>query len=693
MSYKTTYKPNRYNSINYRYINSKTMTKSELSRLKEKFIGESNNNNICGIRNIGNNCYLNSGLQIIASCNELVYELNNSSSIGKFIQLLKDAIRSLLNDRIYDPTDFIDYFSRYNSDFIRGSQCCSQNFIRTLIKNINNDYKYSHFNLIRNNAKYNPEDTFESNEYNKFISSNQIFPESKAQSIFSGITKSYSQGKCKCRKLIEQYSFSFFIDLNLYLDEINYRCSFSEVLKQNIGIENNLIMDCPYCKEEISLKEKTKIIKLPEILIFTLERYQGPFNDVEIIPNETLEMSQYIDKSLKENGTKYELFAINIRLGRSANFGHEICQVKRNGKWYEINDSVGKEISRTGYYNSSYGLFYRKINSNNNIKLFEPKEENVSSCCGSTPLSKNTIYCSNYTNDENNNFLSNKNYLNCGLNIIALFDKLWKELKDLDNKDLPEFIKTLKEFKERLNNNKSNNDNNDLFIRFNEFIEEDSDLNKENKNYTQNFILILLKKINKELLLKPKIKKINISKLYTPDGKERNDYDDFIKNKNINHESKANSIFSFMIKFKNKNKYSFDYFIDLKINLEKFKEDEYDIKEILEEYFSNNVKNKYVSKKIIKLPDILIFTIERNNRSTKIIPNESINMKDYIDDKCIKKENLKFELFAVYLRTERNIEICQVKKDQWYEISAPAPKKTNLTTDYRLINGLFYKRK
>jgi ubiquitin C-terminal hydrolase len=96
-------------------------------------------NNICGIKNIGNNCYLNSGLQIIASCDELVYELNNSNNKGKFVHLLTDAIKSLLKNGIYDPTDFITYFSRYNSDFIRGSQCCSQNFIRTLIKNINHD--------------------------------------------------------------------------------------------------------------------------------------------------------------------------------------------------------------------------------------------------------------------------------------------------------------------------------------------------------------------------------------------------------------------------------------------------------------------------------------------------------------------------------------------------------------------------
>ena len=97
---------------------------------------------------------------------------------------------------------------------------------------------------------------------------------------------------------------------------------------------------------------------MPDILIFTLERFQGKYNDEEIMPNEILEMSQYIDSSLKENEIKYEyeLFAINIRFGRNANSGHEICKVKRNEKWYEINESMGREIKSLSCYNYSYVL-------------------------------------------------------------------------------------------------------------------------------------------------------------------------------------------------------------------------------------------------------------------------------------------------------------------------------------------------
>ena len=104
---------------------------------------------------------------------------------------------------------------------------------------------------------------------------------------------------------------------------------------------------------------------MPNVLIFTLERNLGNPNKVPIIPNNTINMDKYLDKNLKIDSAEYELFAINIRLGSTINFGHEICQVKRNNIWYEISDTLGNvlgnELPKDYYNDSSYGLFYRKI--------------------------------------------------------------------------------------------------------------------------------------------------------------------------------------------------------------------------------------------------------------------------------------------------------------------------------------------
>ena len=215
--------------------------------------------------------------------------------------------------------------------------------------------------LISEYDLYKPEDKIESQKYSQFIESNKYFPECMALRLFSGISKSHSYGKCKeCQRNIFDYSFSYFIDQNIYLDNIPENCYFSKVLFENLGNVNDLTMNCPGCGKEIEVKEKTKIIKLPEILIFTLERYKDRINYAYINPHEIIDMKNYLDNSVTLTNTKYELFAINIRLGKTNDFGHEICQVKRDGNWYEINDTEVYEKTKD-YNNYSYGLFYKRL--------------------------------------------------------------------------------------------------------------------------------------------------------------------------------------------------------------------------------------------------------------------------------------------------------------------------------------------
>ncbi len=316
----------------------------------------------CGIINYGNNCYLNSGLQILATCEKFVKELDKyKGSKSELISLLNDALNKILKDEIFDPRNFAIYFCNLNNQYIE-AQNCSQTFIRTILKNINDELlKLGDIHLIKEYNLFKTENEMEKQKYLQFIESNKYFPECMALQLFSGISKSHSYGKCEnCNKNIFDYSFSYFIDQNIYLDNIQKSCNFSKVLFDNIGNVNDLTMNCPGCRKEIVVKEKTKIIKLPEILIFTLERYKERINNVWIEPDKTIDMNIYLDNSVSLTNTNYELFAINIRFGKTNDFGHEICQVKRNGEWYEINDI--KAYKKTNDYNdNSYGLFYKRL--------------------------------------------------------------------------------------------------------------------------------------------------------------------------------------------------------------------------------------------------------------------------------------------------------------------------------------------
>ena len=690
---------------------------------------------VCGIINLGNNCYLNSGLQILASCEELTKELKKNETFGfnnRLVDLLNRAFDSILFKNLYDPEGFIEYFCNINYDFIKGSQACSQNFIRTLIRNINDCCQKN----IKINTLYNPINSKEKQQYNKFLELNKIYPESNAISIFSCINKTHSAGKCpKCGEKIDNYSFSYFIDQNMYLDEFYNRCKFSEVLKANIGNESNLILDCPRCKKEIEIKEETKIIKLPEILIFTLERYQGQTNKVKIEPDKILDMKQYIDKSINVDNTLFELFAINIRFGSTANFGHEICQVKRNGKWYEINDSSGHEINELSYFDSSYGLFYRKIKNDTSEKK---AKENIFNQSRQTPNIKiknnydNNIDDINYNKKVENNLSTIKEkfdknisndenkYINCAFQIIGINNELYSTLNLYKNIQSNIIINTTKNIINDIRSNKNPN-----------FCELINCLEAKNQKvfYVDNensidFLTKLIKIMNEESL----ISKEGLILKYEDYLKNQDvNYIDFIRKNKLYPQSNIYSIFSLMTRHytygkciqckKNVINNSYDNELNYLIYLPKYiKNKQYDFSKILKSNIENakskemrcpNCKKKNNFKettKIIKFPEIFIFHlnrfVENNNiiNKTEIIPDNILEMSSYSDYNLkTKMDKINYKLFAVYIMKNAingsTEHICQIAKDGgWYEFNNGTKKPIPKSSFYGNSCGLYYKR-
>ena len=317
--------------------------------------------NFVGLVNIGNNCYLNAGLQILSRCYPLIIELlNYNYDQDKLMKLLVETMLSLLlrKDKYYNPSKFIECFCKRNKEFIQGQQNCSQDFIRTILRNINDIFEKN----IRDDYGYMPGNPKEFNAYKKYILENQIFPMSKPYSIFSGILKINITGICpNCGTKINDYSFSHFVDQILYLDSFSSKCKFSEVLEKNIGKQNKVTMKCSGCKEKIQCKSVSKFVKIPEIFIFTLERFLIR-NKVPVEADENINIYDLVDESLKinKNSCNYELFAVNIRLGNDLSFGHEICHIKEKNKWYTINDKEF-HLKTQEFDENSYGLFYRKI--------------------------------------------------------------------------------------------------------------------------------------------------------------------------------------------------------------------------------------------------------------------------------------------------------------------------------------------
>lgn len=112
---------------------------------------------LCGIKNYENNCYFNSGLQILVSCERFLEELKKYYIYNKpLTNILREAIYKLQKEKNYDPLKFLTYFTTKNTEFF-GVQSCWQNFIRTLLKNLNDELNSTCNNLIVESEYYRPQ--------------------------------------------------------------------------------------------------------------------------------------------------------------------------------------------------------------------------------------------------------------------------------------------------------------------------------------------------------------------------------------------------------------------------------------------------------------------------------------------------------------------------------------------------------
>ena len=203
------------------------------------------------------------------------------------------------------------------NEFLKGSKVNKQekknnleNFIKILIYNMNNEFLKIKYNLLdENNLKYKPGNNKEIKEYHAFV--DKIFPQSSILFTFSSIVKNSNYAKCRCGKIFEGLYFEHSIYQKISLD--NYISSnFSYILNESFSDKSKKVF-CDKCSKKIQLKTTKKFIKLGEVLIFTFEN-----KNINIHPDEVIDLKNYIDDSLKNTNTAYELFAMNIISGMAS---------------------------------------------------------------------------------------------------------------------------------------------------------------------------------------------------------------------------------------------------------------------------------------------------------------------------------------------------------------------------------------
>ncbi len=268
-----------------------------------------------GFNNIGNTCYLNSGLQLIIQnkdlCNIICQNKNKSIILNNLAQFINEYYTS--NLKSITPNYIKQLIDTCSNVFHGTTQNDTCEFLIYLLDIINNEIKNNIFEIQCNIS-------------------------------------------IKC-KLLKCLNISSHIENNniLLLDINNDTNTLNEcyrIYKKKIKLENDNSYFCDKCNTYRKASKKLKIIKWPNHLIICLKRFQ-------IIRNKYTKNCKEIIIPIewREN---YKLTGIIYHSG-SLYGGHYIYIGNNNNKWYLYNDndvSIINERQLEQYKNNAYILYY-----------------------------------------------------------------------------------------------------------------------------------------------------------------------------------------------------------------------------------------------------------------------------------------------------------------------------------------------
>lgn len=283
-------------------------------------------NNYKGFYNLGNTCYLNSGLQLVINNKELCYSIlllseNNSiknNDISRVLLMLSQFIR--------------DY---YNNDF---NITLNPNFIKEIVANKNNEF-----------SGFKQNDSFEFIIYLL----DYIFENFKINKLYQSTTN--IKIKCKqlsCLNISEHQEYNNYLILDI-LDDFKDLDDCYKNYKQREKLMNDNLYYCEKCKNKRIASKRTEITHWPNHLIIILKRFTNN--------GKPQKNNNKIDVPLTwRHG--YHLKGIVSHSG-SLFCGHYIYVGNHNNKWIIFNDDHISEIPNKhidNYKNTGYVYYFQK---------------------------------------------------------------------------------------------------------------------------------------------------------------------------------------------------------------------------------------------------------------------------------------------------------------------------------------------
>ena len=365
--------------IDMKNIKNNYQIKKDINKIKDKeSILKLITQSLTGLVNLGETCYMNTGLQNIVHCipfmkqflliiNEfkdvLEQKIITNSFINLCVSLIKnDNYNTKFNINSYDPTFFRNNFCRCHKEYADHEQHDSLEFLRIFLddisKELNQTKIISQYKELATEGKTKEQQNY---EYHNFYlcRENSII----VKVFYSQIMNIF---KCDCGDV--SYSFEKILDIPLLFPKeiTNKEIHLNDLLSLYFNGEKiSWSLPCQKCgQKNLERDKKIKLTILPEVIIFSLQRF-NPITCVKV--NKVITFEEIIDlKSFCDNdffngeiNTKYKLFGISNHSG-TIDFGHYYSYTKVGENWYEFNDSFVKLINLNLKSKAAYFFFYEK---------------------------------------------------------------------------------------------------------------------------------------------------------------------------------------------------------------------------------------------------------------------------------------------------------------------------------------------
>ena len=340
----------------------------EKEKEKEKEINDFNKyNKIYGFNNDGNNCYLNSSLQLLTRIKDLKNEVFNFQEnyqdndtqgrlIIEFRNILKKIENSTNDNLIINPARLKSIMGnvdeRYNSYGQEDSNEFIANFINAILsETANKEIKVKKLNIV-NELEKRPYE----NLYKKFY---QRKGNSFILNLFYGITKLTKY--CKKCGTINSIKFNVYnmLEFPLYSLAKKYKnkdLTLNDLYNKYIEeIKND--GTCNNCNED-ELYSKTTIYTLPKYLMICLQRTC----DNEYFCNNVLYPKNINLKSEFDNNKSSYTLECVIEHSGGISYGHYTALApvdKDNNIWYRFNDSYCNKFKTDFQSNNAFILLYK----------------------------------------------------------------------------------------------------------------------------------------------------------------------------------------------------------------------------------------------------------------------------------------------------------------------------------------------